>query len=115
MMKKSPIKLTLSQKMVLEFLNDSLSQTSEFHKIFYNKKWIRNSYASWQKQMDSFSIITIRRAFLKLEKLKFIQSRTFHDGKIFAGGEQVKYYAINFNQLIEKNMIHLLGKSNLNE
>lgn len=107
-MKKFPIKLTTAQKKVLQFLHSSLSQETEYHKNFYNKKWIRNSYATWQKQMGLFSVLTIRRAFAKLEKLNFVQSRHFHDGKIFIGGEQVKYYTINFNQLIEKNMIHLI-------
>ncbi len=93
-------KLTISQKIVLQQLNYWLSKNDSRYGLFREgKQWIRNSYAAWQKQIGSFSVITIRRAFTELEKLGLIKSKTFEEGKKFCGGQQVKYFTIDFDQL----------------
>ncbi len=102
MLHKNSIKLTTSQKIVLQQLNYWLSQkNSRYGLIRDGKQWIRNSYAAWQKQIGSFSVITIRRSFTELEKLGLVESKNFAEGKNFSGGEQVKYFTINFDRLNE--------------
>ncbi|MBA4310911.1 MAG: hypothetical protein C0425_11355 [Chlorobiaceae bacterium] len=81
-------KLTPSQLLVFKKLNQCLSKKNTSQEVIHDeKKWIRNSYASWQKLLGLYSTKTIQRAFSKLEELNLVQSRTFEDGKNLKGGE----------------------------
>lgn len=113
--KKNLKEITISQKIVLQQLNYWLSKNDSRYGLFREgKQWIRNSYAAWQKQIGSFSVITIRRAFTELEKLGLVQSKTFEEGKKFCGGEQVKYFTIDFDRLEELlNNLKPLGNKTL--
>lgn len=110
-MQLNDLKLTPSQLLILKKLHQSLSKNKSSHEILDDgKRWIRNSYASWQKQLGLYSTLTIRRAFAKLEKLNLVQSKTFPEGKKFIGGEQVKYYTLNLDPTFKKNIIEFLKK-----
>ncbi len=85
------------QKIILCKLYSWLSKKDNKYGFSYDdKQWVRNSYSSWQKKIEIFSKSTIRRALSKLEQDKLISSRTFEEGKKFCGGEQVKYFTLNF-------------------
>ncbi|MBA4310906.1 MAG: hypothetical protein C0425_11325 [Chlorobiaceae bacterium] len=97
--------LNQCQKIILCKLFSWLNKKDPRYGFSYgNKQWVRNSYSSWQKKIEIYSKSTIRRALSKLEQENLISSRTFKEGKRFCGGEQVKYFTLNFEVL--ENLIH---------
>ena len=50
-----------------------LQQLNYWHSKYNFEKWIYNSYEAWQKQFYFWSIRTVRRIFINLEKMGFIQ------------------------------------------
>jgi hypothetical protein len=57
--------------------------------------WTFNSYKDWQKQFPFWSTDTIKRAILKLEKLRLLISASFNSLKI----DKTKWYRINYEIL----------------
>ena len=89
-----------SAALVLQQVHYWLSQQNRNFGIIENGvQWIRNSYKQWQQQMPHISLRTIRRAFSTLEDYGIIQSQTLEGACNYPGGDQVKYYTINYDTL----------------
>ena len=89
---------------VLQQLHYWLSYENLSYGIIHdNRQWIRNSYNQWHQQIkrthQELSIATIRRAFDKLKKKSIVLSHCFDDHKNYMGGNQVKSYTIDYDQL----------------
>ncbi len=74
-------------------------QDSRLGHVEEGRQWIRNSYRQWQEQLGKLSISTIRRAFADLEQQGIVLTNHFEKGKKYRGGEQVKYFSVNFEKL----------------
>jgi hypothetical protein len=89
-----------SEALILQQVHYWLSQQNMRYGLVENGvQWIRNSYKQWQAQIPHRSISTIRRAFAVLEMQNIIQSKTVKGGPRYNGGEQVKYFTINYDAL----------------
>ena len=89
-----------SAALVLQQLHYWLSKQNMNYGIVENGvQWIRNSYKQWQHQIPHISISTIRRAFSTLEELNIIQSKTTHGLSVLSGGDQIKYFTIDYDAL----------------
>ncbi len=89
-----------SAALVLQQLHYWLSKQNLSYGIVENGyQWIRNSYKQWQAQIPHLSLSTIRRAFSELERLDIILSKTLEGTAGYPGGDQVKYFRINYDQL----------------
>lgn len=65
------------------------------------RKWSFNTYKDWQKKCFPFwSVSTIKRTFLNLEKQRLIIAAQFEAGD----WEQRKWYTINYDELNEKGV-----------
>jgi hypothetical protein len=102
-----------SPALVLQQLHYWLSKENNSYGIIDNGcQWIRNSYSQWQKQIKVRSLSTIRRAFSDLECQNIIKSKCFDVATSYIGGDQVKYFTINYDQL--ENVIGNLEKTRIN-
>jgi len=102
-----------SAALVLQQLHYWLSKENLSYGIIDDGcQWIRNSYNQWQKQIQLLSLSTIRRAFSDLERNNIIKSQLLDHACTFAGGDQVKFYTINYGQL--EIIIGDLGKTRIN-
>jgi DNA-binding transcriptional regulator YhcF (GntR family) len=89
-----------SAALVLQQVHYWLSKQNMSYGIVENGvQWIRNSYKQWQEQIPHISISTIRRAFSILEEKQIILSKTYERTAYFSGGDQVKYFTINYDAL----------------
>eukprot|EP01035_Chromulina_nebulosa_P020851 gene20851-27027_t len=89
-----------SAALVLQQVHYWLSlQNKNYGIIEDDVQWIRNSYRQWQEQIPHLSLTTIRRTFSFLEEKKIIQSKTIEGNKYYPGGDQVKYFTINYDEL----------------
>jgi hypothetical protein len=111
-----------SAALVLQQLHYWLSKQNLNYGIVENGyQWIRNSYKQWQAQIPHLSLSTIRRAFTELERLDIILSKTLEGTAGYPGGDQVKYFRINYDQLeavfssFSKIQIHRPGCSSSKE
>ncbi|WP_232165904.1 hypothetical protein [Staphylococcus gallinarum] len=59
------------------------------------RKWIYNSFTSWQEQFPFWSIMTIKRAIYSLEKKDLLHVGNYNK----AGFDKTKWYAINYETL----------------
>lgn len=59
------------------------------------QRWIYNSYTQWQEQFPFWSIKTIQRTILSLEKKSIIKSGNFNKLKI----DRTKWYTINYENV----------------
>ena len=69
--------------------------------IIDGKKWIYNSYAEWQKQFPFWSISTIKRTILQLEKKGILISNNFNKMKI----DRTKWYTINYDKIKQGGLL----------
>lgn len=83
----------LNEALVLQQIHFYLS--SEKVHIYEDKKWVYNSYSKWQKQFPFWSVDTIKRIILKLEKEGYIESKNFNKMKM----DRTKWYTINYEKL----------------
>ncbi len=75
-------------------------------------QWIRNSYEQWCEQIQVLTLSTLRRAFSTLIEKNIILSQRFSEKSRYAGGNQVKFYTINYDQL--EAVMGDLGKASIN-
>ena len=68
-------------------------------KVIDHHKWVYNSYENWQKDLQIYSISTIRRSIAKLEDLGVLVS----DFLSTKSSDRTKWYRIDYDQL------HALG------
>lgn len=59
------------------------------------RRWVYNSYADWEKQFPFWSVPTIKRIFLSLERQGIVMSRQFEKG----GWNRRKWYSIEYEPL----------------
>lgn len=111
-----------SAALILQQLHYWLSkQDMRFGIVENGCQWIRNSYKQWQEQIPHLSLSTIRRAFAELERQKIILSKTVKGVTRFPGGDQVKYFTINYDNLetsfgnLSQTIIHRPGCSSINQ
>ncbi len=65
--------------------------TDKCGKEIDNRRWIYNSYATWQQQFSFFSKSTLQRAFKTLIETKLIFAKKMNAKK----GNHVLWYAVN--------------------
>lgn len=83
----------LNEAIILQQMHYWLLDSKHIHD---DKPWIYNSYVSWQRTNFPFwSINTIKRTILNLEKAKIIQSGNFNKLKI----DRTKWYTINYENI----------------
>ena len=85
-------KIGLNEAIVLQQIHYWLESSAH---VFEKKRWIYNSYPKWQKQFPFWSIATIKRIILKLERLEILQSGNFNKLK----ADRTKWYTINYDNI----------------
>lgn len=82
----------LNEAIVLQQMHYWLNTSKHTHD---GKKWIYNSYKSWEEQFPFWSNVTIRRAISSLEKQDLLYTGNFNK----AGFDKTKWYSINYSIL----------------
>ena len=105
----------VSAALVLQQLHYWLSKENLSYGIIDENgyQWIRNTYEQWCEQIQVLTLSTLRRAFSTLEKNNIILSQRFAEKSRYSGGNQVKFYTINYDQL--ESVMGDLEKSSLNK
>lgn len=104
----------VSAALVLQQLHYWLSKENRSYGVIDENgyQWIRNTYEQWCDQIQVLTLSTLRRAFSTLEKSNIILSQRFTEKSRYSGGNQVKFYTINYDQLeavmgdLEKSFIN---------
>ena len=93
-------KIGLNEAIVIQQIHYWLS--SDTHKKFiYGKYWIYNSYQEWQKKFCFWSVETIKRTILSLEKKGLLLSNNFNSKKT----NRTKWYTIEYSQINKLGII----------
>lgn len=74
------------------------------------KWWIYNTYDEWHKQFPFWSVITIKRTFISLKKMKLIQTGEYNSKKY----DRTKWYTIDYEileSLVNTDSINLIQSS----
>lgn len=82
----------LNEAIVLQQMHYWLNTSK--HK-YNGKKWIYNSFPSWQEQFPFWSIMKIKRAIYSLEKKDLLHVGNYNK----AGFDKTKWYSINYETL----------------
>ena len=82
----------LNEAIVLQQMHYWLNTSKHEHN---GKKWIYNSFPSWQEQFPFWSIMTIKRAVYSLEKKDLLHVGNYNK----AGFDKTKWYSINYETL----------------
>jgi len=85
----------LNEAIVLQRVHYRLNKKSN-RSFFDQKYWIHNTYEQWRRQFSFWSLRTIRRTIINLEKLGILVSRLI---KVCATGQIAKSYTINYGRL----------------
>lgn len=100
--KKHPI-LVLPELADKIGLNEAIFVQQLHYWLKYSKhdydgsKWVYNTYEEWQKQFTFWSISTIQRITIKLEKMNIIKVGNYNRHKM----DKTKWYSINYEMLNE--------------
>ncbi|WP_097027117.1 DnaD domain-containing protein [Clostridium peptidivorans] len=89
---KLAVVLGLSESIVLQQMNYWIEKSKH---IIEGKRWIYNTYSSWQEQLPFFCESTIRRIIKKLESMEVVLSGNFNKSKM----DKTKWYSINYDTL----------------
>ena len=105
----------VSAALVLQQLHYWLSKENLSYGVIDENgyQWIRNTYEQWCDQIQVLTLSTLRRAFSTLEKNNIILSQRFTEKSRYSGGNQVKFYTINYDQL--ETVMGNLEKSSINK
>jgi len=105
----------VSAALVLQQLHYWLSKENLSYGVIDKNgcQWIRNTYEQWCEQIQVLTLSTLRRAFSTLEKNNIILSQRFAEKSRYSGGNQVKFYTINYDQL--EAVMGDLEKSSINK
>ncbi|WP_436964332.1 DnaD domain protein [Staphylococcus xylosus] len=79
----------LNEAIILQQMHYWLNTSKHSHK---GKKWIYNSYKSWEEQFPFWSNVTVRRTISSLEKQDLLYTGNFNK----AGFDKTKWYSINY-------------------
>lgn len=82
----------LNEAIILQQMHYWLNTSKHTHD---GKKWIYNSYKSWEAQFPFWSNVTIRRTISSLEKQELLHTGNFNK----AGFDKTKWYSINYSTL----------------
>lgn len=64
---------------------------------FEGRKWVYNTYLDWQKQFPYWSLNTVKRIVMRLEKLGLLLSDNFNRLKM----DRTKWYSIDYEKLAQ--------------
>lgn len=87
-------KIGLNEAIVIQRLHYWLNN-DKVGKIIDGEKWVHNTYEEWQDNFPFWSIRTIQRIFLGLEKAGLVLSNKFDKSSY----DQTKYYRIDYEAL----------------
>nr|WP_326024547.1 hypothetical protein [Staphylococcus saprophyticus] len=79
----------LNEAIILQQMHYWLNTSKHSHE---GKKWIYNSYKSWEEQFPFWSNVTVRRTISSLEKQDLLYTGNFNK----AGFDKTKWYSINY-------------------
>lgn len=79
----------LNEAIILQQMHYWLNTSKHTHD---GKKWIYNSFPSWQEQFPFWSVITIKRAVYSLEKKELLHVGNYNK----VGFDKTKWYSINY-------------------
>ncbi|MDW4215552.1 DnaD domain protein [Staphylococcus saprophyticus] len=82
-------RIGLNEAIILQQMHYWLNQSKHSHE---GKKWIYNSYKSWEEQFPFWSNVTVRRTISSLEKQDLLYTGNFNK----AGFDKTKWYSINY-------------------
>ncbi|NRD79797.1 conserved phage C-terminal domain-containing protein [Bacillus sp. BRMEA1] len=88
------VKIGLNEAVVLQQIHYWLGISKH---QFQGRKWVYNTYQDWQKQLPFWSVSTIKRTILSLERQKFLVSGNWNLLKM----DQTKWYTIDYHKLKE--------------
>ena len=88
------VTLGLNEAIILQQLHYWLRRKSH---VRDNREWHYNTYADWQKQFPFWSVSTIKRTMVSLEKSGVVIAGNFNNSPI----DKTKWYAIDYNKLNE--------------
>jgi uncharacterized phage protein (TIGR02220 family) len=88
------VKIGLNEAVVLQQIHYWLGISK--HR-FEERKWVYNTYQDWQKQLPFWSVSTIKRTILSLERQGFLISGNWNVLKM----DQTKWYTIDYLKLAE--------------
>lgn len=85
-------RIGLNEAIILQQMHYWLNQSKHSHE---GKKWIYNSYKSWEEQFPFWSNVTVRRTISSLEKQGLLYTGNFNK----AGFDKTKWYSIDYSTL----------------
>jgi hypothetical protein len=97
------VALGLNEAIILQQLHYWLGRKAH---IRDDREWHYNTYEDWKKQFPFWSVSTIKRAIVHLEKEGVITAANYNNSNI----DKTKWYAINYdklNTLCDSSMAHI--------
>ncbi len=89
-------KIGLNESIIVQQLNYWLEHNKETRNNYRDGYyWTYNTYEEWQKQFPFWSVSTIKRTFIKLEKDGWVVSGNYNKLKI----DRTKWYRLNYEKL----------------
>ena len=89
---KLAVKVGLNEAIILQQVNYWIVQCGKERD---GREWVFNTYPDWQKQFPFFSLSTIKRTILSLEKMGLLITGNYNRLKI----DKTKWYTIDFDTL----------------
>lgn len=86
------VKIGLNEAVVLQQIHDWLGISK--HQI-EGRTWVSKTYEVWQKQLPFWSVSTIKRTILSLERTRLLLSANFNALKM----DKTKWYSIDYEKL----------------
>jgi len=88
------LKIGMNEAILLQQVHYWL-QISEHE--FKGRKWVYNSYKDWHEQFPYWSLSTVKRVVIRLEKMGLLLSANFNRLKI----DRTKWYSIDYSKVQE--------------
>lgn len=87
-------KIGLNEAIFVQQLHYWLQESKHFHD---GSKWVYNTYEDWHKQFTFWSLSTIQRTTIKLQKMGIIKVGNYNRHKM----DKTKWYSINYEIINE--------------
>lgn len=87
-------KLGLNEAIMLQQIHFWLQKSKH---VKDGRQWVFNTYQDWQEQLPFWSINTIKRVILKLEKEGYLLSANYNRLKL----DKTKWYSIDYEKIAE--------------
>ena len=98
------LKIGMNEAILLQQVHYWL-QISEHE--YEGRKWVYNTYQDWQKQFPYWSLNTVKRIVMRLEKMGLLLSDNFNRMKM----DRTKWYSINYEKLAQLDGSFVVEKS----